>query len=137
MTDLKTGKTDLGKGENDVITTIYDLYDLGVRKIVFLWDQSCLGNIKVLVHHCATASVFDRAGHRRADLYSISDTVCSWDSINIFFKSVGERMDDKSVIINEEGGDLKCEVLVKLFFICDYIVSLVDACLGQINNFIV
>lgn len=63
-------------GRKNVVAVIYNLYDLDFWKIIIIWNQSGLGNLKVFAYNCIAASDTDRDGDRWIDLHSISDFDC-------------------------------------------------------------
>ena len=57
-------------------------------KIIILWNQSSLGNIKVLDNDCIDAADPDCTGSRRVNVYCISDIDCSGDYFADNIKSI-------------------------------------------------
>lgn len=63
-------------GRKNVVAVICNLYDLDFWKIIIIWNQSGLGNLKVFVYNCIVASDTNWDGGRWIDLHSISDIDC-------------------------------------------------------------
>lgn len=85
----------LSRGRENVIIIIYNLYDLGVWKTIFLWNQGCLGNFKVSIIDCAVAGDPDRVGYWRPNIHSFSYFDCGLDCSNDFLQVVGKMMGNK------------------------------------------
>ena len=83
MIILKTWKNSKDKADEmrwkDVITIICDMHDLGIWKIISIWNQSRLGSFKIFNNGCIIPVDFNWNGCRWADLFSISNIDRSWN----------------------------------------------------------
>ena len=75
------------EGEKDVISIIYDLYDLVCWKNFYIWLKSILGNHEITLYGYFLSSDINWNGDRRINVYSFSAIDHWWDyrTCNITF----------------------------------------------------
>ena len=73
--------------ESDVVTIVYDLYDLGLWKVICIWTSCSMGDFKIFADGSVPSGDFGRNGDRRSAISGDSNFDCGGNRGVFHFKT--------------------------------------------------